>query len=83
MLHQDKQEEQQRNIEYIKLELEEVRKEKAAVEAHADVLEKALMKLSMDNSKSKVQVFLCFSSAVPALCLISKMSKLFGLCIKF
>ena len=36
-------------------ELEEMSKEKAAVEAHADLLEKALMKLSVDNSKPQSQ----------------------------
>lgn len=53
---QDKQQEQKRSIEAIQKELEQARKDKATVEAHAEVLEKALMKMSMDNSKPPPQV---------------------------
>lgn len=52
---QDKAEEQRRRSESLQHELEEMSKEKAAVEAHADLLEKALMKLSVDNSKPQPQ----------------------------
>ena len=55
---QDKAEEQRRRSESLQHKLEEMSKEKAAVEAHADLLEKALMKLSVDNSKPQSQAYL-------------------------
>ena len=54
LMMQDKQDEQQRKLERMQQQLIAMEKEKNAVEAHADVLEKALMKLSMDNAQVQV-----------------------------
>ncbi len=54
LLVQERQEEQSRRIERLEQQVAALRKEKGEVEAHADVLEKALMKLSME--KAQVQV---------------------------
>ena len=54
VMMQDKQDEQQRKLERMQQQLIALEKEKRSVEAHADVLEKALMKLSMDNAQVQV-----------------------------
>lgn len=53
---QDKYNEQKRDLELLHQQIQELSRDKAAVEAHADLLEKALMKLSKDNSELKPQV---------------------------
>lgn len=57
---QDKYEEQRRRLDKLEHELASMKKEKALLEAHAEVLEKALMKSAMENAE--VQVRMCHSA---------------------
>lgn len=50
-LVQGKQESQQRKVDRLQQQLLQVQKEKAALEAHTNVLEKALMKVSMERAE--------------------------------
>lgn len=60
---QKKSEEQIGSAEDIQQELNAVKQEKAALESHSDVLEKALMKLSKDQSTAGQQVRICRHSS--------------------
>lgn len=52
----NKQKEQRKRLEAAEYHLEVIQREKAAIEAHADVLEKALMKISQESITSQSQV---------------------------
>jgi len=51
---QERQEEQSRKVERLEQQVAVLRKEKVEIEAHADVLDKALMKMSMERAQVQV-----------------------------
>lgn len=51
---QDKQEAQQRKLERLQHQLAQGEKERQLLEAHANVLDKALMKISMEHAEVQV-----------------------------